>query len=85
VNVAGAAVLASGADDAASEQFVDFLLSDEAQQYFADETSEYPLVKGIAARDDLPPLSQIDGPDLTLDQLADLRGTQDLLMQVGLL
>ena len=85
VNVAGAAVLASGADNAASEQFVDFLLSDEAQEYFAEETSEYPLVEGIAAREDLPPLSQIDGPDLTLDQLADLRGTQDLLIQVGLL
>jgi iron(III) transport system substrate-binding protein len=85
VNVAGAAVLTSGADNAASEQFVDFLLSDEAQEYFADETAEYPLVEGIAARDDLPPLSEIDGPDLTLDQLADLRGTQDLLMQVGLL
>ncbi|MBK9435912.1 MAG: iron ABC transporter substrate-binding protein [Micrococcales bacterium] len=85
VNVAGAAVLTSGADNAASEQFVDFLLSDEAQEYFAEETSEYPLVEGIAAREDLPPLSQIDGPDLTLDQLADLRGTQDLLIQVGLL
>ena len=45
VNVAGAAVLTSGADNAASEQFVDFLLSGEAQ-YFAEETSEYPLVEG---------------------------------------
>ena len=85
VNVAGVAILPTGTDNAASEQFVEFLLSDEAQQYFADVTAEYPLVKGVAARDDLPPLSEIDGPDLTLDQLADLRGTQDLLLQVGLL
>ena len=85
VNVAGIAILPTGTDNAASEQFVQFLLSDEAQQYFADVTAEYPLVKGVAARDDLPPLSEIDGPDLTLDQLADLRGTQDLLLQVGLL
>lgn len=85
VNVAGIAILPTGTDNAASEQFVEFLLSDEAQQYFADVTAEYPLVKGVAARDDLPPLSEIDGPDLTLDQLADLRGTQDLLLQVGLL
>ena len=85
VNVAGVAILPTGADNPGSEQFVEFLLSDEAQQYFADVTAEYPLVKGVAARDDLPPLSQIDGPDLTLDQLADLRGTQDLLLQVGLL
>ena len=85
VNVAGVAILPTGTENAASEQFVEFLLSDEAQQYFADVTAEYPLVKGVAARDDLPPLSEIDGPDLTLDQLADLRGTQDLLLQVGLL
>jgi iron(III) transport system substrate-binding protein len=85
VNVAGLAILPTGADNAASEQFVEFLLSEQAQEYFAQQTAEYPLVKGVAAREDLPPLSQIDGPDLTLDQLADLRGTQDLLLQVGLI
>lgn len=85
VNVAGVAVLEPGADSPEAEQFAAFLLSDTAQQFFAEQTSEYPLVKGVAQRDGLPPLSQIDGPDLTLDQLADLRGTQDLLLQVGLI
>ncbi len=85
VNVAGLAILPTGADNGASDQFVEFLLSEQAQEYFAQQTAEYPLVKGVAAREDLPPLSQIDGPDLTLDQLADLRGTQDLLLQVGLI
>jgi iron(III) transport system substrate-binding protein len=85
VNVAGVAVLQPGADNPAAQQFAAFLVSDEAQQYFAEQTSEYPLAKGVAQRDGLPPLAQIDGPDLTLDQLADLRGTQDLLLQVGLI
>lgn len=85
VNVAGVAVLKPGADNAAATDFAQFLLSDTAQEYFAEETSEYPLVKGIAAQEGLPPLAEIDGPDLTLDQLADLRGTQDLLLQVGLI
>ncbi len=85
VNVAGVAVLQKGADNPGASQFADFLLSDAAQQYFADETAEYPLVEGVAQRDGLPPLAQIEGPGLTLDQLADLRGTQDLLLQVGLI
>ncbi len=85
VNVAGVAVLPTGADNTNSAQFVTFLLSDTAQEYFAEETAEYPLVRSVEQREDLPPLSQINGPDLTLDQLSDLRGTQDLLMQVGLL
>jgi iron(III) transport system substrate-binding protein len=85
VNVAGVAVLPTGADNAESAKFVTFLLSDQAQEYFAQETAEYPLVRSVERREGLPPLSQIDGPDLTLDQLSDLRGTQDLLLQVGLL
>lgn len=85
VNVAGAVILPTGADNGASEQFVDFLLSDQAQEYFAEQTTEYPLVDSVEQQEGLPPLSQIDGPDLSLDQLRDLRGTQDLLMQVGLL
>lgn len=85
VNVAGAAVLPTGADNDASAKFVTFLLSDPAQEYFAQQTAEYPLVSSVERREGLPPLSQIDGPDLTLDQLADLRGTQELLLQVGLL
>lgn len=85
VNVAGVAVLNAGSDNPAAAEFAAFMLGDTAQDYFAEETAEYPLVKGVAQRDGLPPLSQIEGPDLTLDQLADLRGTQDLLLQVGLI
>lgn len=85
VNVAGVTILPTGSGNAASEQFVAFLLSDQGQQYFADQTAEYPLVESVEPQEGLPPLSEIDGPDLTLDQLRDLRGTQDLLMQAGLL
>ena len=84
VNVAGAAVLTSGADNAASEQFVDFLLSDEAQGYFAEETSEYPLVGGSppARSAALVPDRRPDRPSTSLPTCA---GTHDLLIQVGLL
>jgi iron(III) transport system substrate-binding protein len=85
VNVAGVAVTSTGSANPVSEEFVDFLLSPHAQDYFATQTSEYPLTDAAEPRAELPPLATIEGPELTLDQLADLRGTQDMLMQVGLL
>ena len=85
VNVAGVAVTPTGSANRVSEEFVDFLLSPQAQDYFATQTSEYPLTDAAEPRAELPPLATIEGPELTLDQLADLRGTQDMLMQVGLL
>jgi iron(III) transport system substrate-binding protein len=85
VNVAGVAVLPTGADTGASGQFVDFLLSDSAQEFFADVTAEYPMVESVQPRKGLTPLDEIEGPDVTLDQLADLQGTQELLLQVGLI
>ena len=82
VNVAGLAVL-QPSDPATA--FVTYMLSDPAQEYFAQEVSEYPLAKGVAATEDLPPLSQVEGPDIALAELRDLKGTQELLMDVGLL
>lgn len=85
VNVAGAAVLATGAEDADALRLVDFLLSSQAQEYFATTTFEYPLVAGVDPADGLPALADVEGPDISLGQLADLDGTQALLTRVGLL
>jgi iron(III) transport system substrate-binding protein len=85
VNVAGVAVTQEGSDNPAATAFVEFLLSPAAQQYFATQTSEYPLTDSAEPRAGLAPLAQIEGPDLGLEQLSDLRGTQDVLIQVGLL
>ena len=43
INVAGAGVIAGTKNQAAAEQFVAYLLSQQAQEYFASETYEYPL------------------------------------------
>jgi iron(III) transport system substrate-binding protein len=84
INVAGIGLI-EGADNAdAALAFADYLLSDEAQEYFAAETFEYPLVEGVAAPEGLVPLSEIGHPDIELGDLADLRGTLDLLSEVGL-
>lgn len=55
-----------------AQQFVDFLLSSEAQEYFATETFEYPLIDSVDPVEGLPPLSDIDAPDVDLSALAEL-------------
>ncbi|MCH7579722.1 MAG: iron ABC transporter substrate-binding protein [Chloroflexi bacterium] len=85
VLVAGAGILKSADHQPAAERFIDFLLSVEAQQYFSDETFEYPLVEGVAPQADLVPLEEIEVPDLDLSSLSDLEGTLDLLRSVGVI
>ncbi|HVL52932.1 MAG TPA: iron ABC transporter substrate-binding protein, partial [Vitreimonas sp.] len=69
VNVAGAGVLTTSQNAPAALAFVEFLLTEESQQYFADETFEYPLIEGVAADDRLPALSEIDSPEIDLSDL----------------
>ncbi len=85
VNVAGVGVL-EGSDMAdAATAAAAFLLSDEAQQYFADETAEYPVVEGITSTvHDLAPLSGLTGFVVDLNALESLEETLALLDEVGL-
>jgi iron(III) transport system substrate-binding protein len=85
INVAGAGILTTSKNPGAAQAFIDFLLSEESQAYFAEETYEYPLVAGIAADDRLTPLDEIASPDIDLSDLADLQGTVELMQEVGIL
>ncbi len=84
VNVAGVGVLKTSANAEAAQKAVDFLLSPEAQKYFADETKEYPLIGGVATAPGLPALDSLKGPDLDLSRLDSLAQTLALLQDVGL-
>lgn len=85
VNVAGVGILTTTDQPSAAEEFVAFLLSDTAQEYFRDETVEYPLVAGIEADERLPALESIETPDLDLSDMSDLQGTLELLRTTGVL
>jgi iron(III) transport system substrate-binding protein len=85
VNVAGVGVLQTSDQPQAANELVAFLLSEEAQRYFAEETYEYPLVAGIPADDRLPELESIETPELDLGNLEDLEGTLQLLNETGAL
>ena len=56
----------------------------ETQKWFVDQSWEYPLVEGVAAPDGIPPLADLQGPDIALAELEDLPGTLTMLQDVGL-
>jgi len=85
VNVAAAGITASNADNKAAEQLIAYLLNPDSQTYFATETYEYPLLPGVSGPNGAPPLSSLQSPPLTLNDLSDLPGTQAMLRSVGLI
>ena len=85
IMVAGAGILASAENPANAQRFLEFMLSPVAQQYFAGQTFEYPLVEGVNTQRMLTPLTDIVKPDLTAGDLVDLKGTQTLLRDAGVL
>ncbi len=85
VLVAGAGILKASNNTAVAERFVEYLLSESAQRYFAAETKEYPLAAGVEPEGDLPSLASLDPPDVDLSNLSDLQGTLSLMRDVGIL
>lgn len=86
VNVAGAGILEGTDARAAAERFLEFLLSEDGQRFYAEraEEAEYPLVDGVEPREGLPPLEAIRGPDISLGRLGDeLPETLELLSALG--
>ena len=87
VNVAGVGILGSSDDADAASKFVDYLLSDEGQRYYATtaEETEYPLVAGIPGPEGLPALDDLLGDKVTVVDLgAEAAATLELLNEVGL-
>ena len=83
---AGAGILASSTNREAALRFIEFLLSPTAQEYFADETFEYPLIAGVAPPAGLPPIDSLAHPEVDLSDLATvLDRATDLIAEVGLL
>lgn len=85
VNVAGVGVLKGSGQREAAGRAVDFLLSKEAQTYFADKTKEYPLAAGVTSKvKGLPPLDSLTPPRIDLGRLDSLQETLAMLRDVGM-
>ncbi|PAY23633.1 iron ABC transporter substrate-binding protein [Dietzia natronolimnaea] len=86
VNVAGVGVLASSDRQEDALRVVQELLGEQAQLYFLEESSEYPVVPGITSDAvGLPPFETLGGPDIDLGDLDGLEQTQQMLTRVGMI
>ena len=87
VNVAGVGILETADNPEGAEQFVRFLLSEDAQQYFTDDVFEYPVTDEVAQNPNLESFERLleVSPRLNLDDLEDLDGTLDLMRAAGAL
>ncbi|MGQ0776954.1 MAG: iron ABC transporter substrate-binding protein [Pseudonocardiales bacterium] len=84
VNVAGAGILRGSDHAEQARRFVEFLLNEQSQSYFAQETKEYPLVAGVSADAELPPLESLQTPQIDLSDLDGLEQTLTMIEDVGL-
>lgn len=87
VNASAAGILKGGENQANAQRFIEFLLSD-GQAYFATEAAEkeYPVIASYQQDlpDTLPPLDEVEGPDVSLDSLGDeLPSTVRMIESVG--
>ena len=85
VLTAGAGILKTSKQKNQAEQFINYLLGEDSQKFFAAETHEYPLVSGYDYQSELPPLDDLEPPDIDLSDLSDVSGTLDLLRSTGIL
>lgn len=85
VNIAGAGVLATSDQKGLAQRLVLYLLGNNAQTYFTQNTSEYPMVGRIETNPELIPLANFGLPELSLSDLDDLAGTLALIEASGAL
>ncbi len=85
VMVSGVGILETSKNKEAGERFLEFLVSPVAQQYFASQTFEYPVVKGVATHRLLKPLSEIKRPEVDMAALGDLKGTLSVMRTTGII
>ncbi len=85
VNVSGVGIVkgTDRTDDA--RRFVRYLLDHGAQEFFRDETAEYPMRKGIQPIQELPPLEELRTINIQLSAIGDdLEAAVQLIKDVGL-
>ncbi len=85
VMATGAGVLAPSDNQEAAEEFIRYLLSADAPAHFAENLYEYALIEGAPTPEGQVPLSDLQGPDINLSDLAaHLDTSVELIAQAGL-
>ncbi len=69
VNASGIGVLRRAATDPDVRALLDYLISTEAQTWFAETTYEYPLISGVPAPSYVPSLAELKLPYIDINDL----------------
>ena len=87
VIVTAGAVLDTAERPGAAQEFLEFMLSREAQEFYASETREYPLAAGVQPPAELEPLAVGGGTGtIDFDELGGgLSRTQELIRRSGIM
>ena len=84
-NATAAAVVNGGANAAAAQAFIDFLVSAEGQKLFAELNYEYPLLPNVRLREGVQPLDGFRLADVDVAKSAqEYEATFELMERVGL-
>lgn len=85
VAATGVGVLSASDHQETALEFIRYLLAEDAQEHFAENLHEYGLIAGAPTPAGQRPLSELEGPDINLSDLADhLESAVDLIAQSGL-
>ena len=78
-------LLEASDDPELANRFAEFMLGEEAQRFFSEQTFEYPLAAGVEPAEALPPLSEIGVATYDFDELGGgLERTRRLIDDSGL-
>jgi iron(III) transport system substrate-binding protein len=87
MSVAAIGQLKLAKNPALAQKWIEFLLSEDAQRFFADKTMEYPLLPNLPLHPSLQSAKDLEKsrPNVDLKTLKDRKGTLKVLQDVGLL
>ena len=66
-------------------KFLEFLHSPESQTYVTNESFEYPLRPSIQTNPLLVPISEIQKPNVGMEELSDIQGTLELMRNLEII
>lgn len=85
LNTAGVGIVEGTANETEARAFVDFMLSQPVQEYFAEDAFEIPLVQGTELPAGMPTLDELTVPDLDVEGFNELDEAVQLLTDLGIL
>ncbi|MEJ6393212.1 extracellular solute-binding protein [Gymnodinialimonas sp. 2305UL16-5] len=84
VNLSGGGVAANAPNAEAAVAFMEYLASDQAQQYFSAGNDEYPVVEGVEIAPSVQELGEFEGDDVDLAAVAEnVPLAQEIFNEVG--